>query len=196
MGVRMPFTSRRQAGFTLMEMLMTSAVIAIVAGMAVPLMTDVVGGIKLGDATRSVERELQTARLTAVSSNQPMRVRFDCPAAGKFRMVELIGTPKTPAAGDSAVDRCALTSYPYPGDTDKSPLSRPNRDGPVRTLDSSGTFTQTTTIEFWPDGSAHTNTSGANPWPPIAGTGYTIILTRKSVTKSIVVNGVGKIKIQ
>jgi prepilin-type N-terminal cleavage/methylation domain-containing protein len=194
--VGMRFNSRRDTGFTLFEMLITTAVVAIIAGMAVPLLNDVAGGMKLGDATRGVERELQTARLTAVSSNQPMRLRFDCPSAGNYRMTELIGTPKVPAAGDGAVDRCLLASYPYPGDTDKSPLSRPNRDGPLRTLDPSVTFTQTTTIEFWPDGSAHTNTGGTNPWPPIAGTGYTIILTRKGVTKSIVVNGVGKIQIK
>ena len=192
----MPFTRPDAAGFTLFEMLVTTAVVAIVAGMAVPLMTDVAGNMKLGDATRSVERELQTARMTAVSANQPMRLRFNCPSAGSYRMVELIGTPKVPAAGDGAVDRCNLTSYPYPGDTDKSVLSRPNRDGPLRTLDSSVTITQAMTIEFWPDGSAHTDTGGTNPWPPIAGTGYTIILTRKGVTKTILVNGVGKIQIQ
>jgi hypothetical protein len=125
-----------------------------------------------------------------------MRVLFGCPTAGRYRMVELIGTPRTPAAGDGAADRCDLASYPYPGDVDKSPLSRPNRDGPLRTLDASVSITQATTIEFWPDGSAHTNTGGVNPWPPIAGTGYTIILTRKGVNKSILVNGVGKIQIQ
>lgn len=192
----MRITLPNETGFTLIELLMSVAVVAIVSGMAVPLMTDIAGGIKLGDATRSVERELQTARLTAVSSNQPMRVRFNCPAPGNYRMTELIGTPKVPAAGDNAVDRCALSSYPYPGDTDLSPLSRPNRDGALRTLDSSVTFTQSTTIEFWPDGSAHTDTGGTNPWPPIAGTGYSIILTRKGISKSIVVNGVGKIQLQ
>lgn len=183
-------------GFSLIELMLTSAVIAIVAGMAVPLLVDVAGKIKLGDATRAVERELQTARLTAVSSNQPMRMRFDCPSAGQYRMTELIGTPRTPAAADTAVGRCSMATYPFPGDSDKNPLTRPNRDGPLRTLDTSVTFSNSTTIEFWPDGSAHTNTGGTNPWPPIAGTGYTITLTRKGVTKSIVVNGVGKIQIQ
>jgi prepilin-type N-terminal cleavage/methylation domain-containing protein len=186
----------RERGFTLIEMLMTVAVIAIVSGIAVPLLGDVTGNMKLGDATRTVERELQTARLAAVSTNLPMRMRFNCPAAGQFRMTELMGTPKLPAAADSAVDRCALGTYPYPGDTDKNALTRPNRDGPVRTLDSSVTFTTSTTIEFWPDGSAHTDTGGTNPWPPIAGTGYSITLTRKGVSKTILVNGVGKIQIQ
>jgi prepilin-type N-terminal cleavage/methylation domain-containing protein len=186
----------RERGFTLIEMLLTLAVIGIVSGIAVPLLGDVSGSMKLGDATRSVERELQTARLAAVSTNLPMRVRFDCPAAGQFRITELMGTPKVPAAADSAVERCNLASYPYPADTDKNALTRPNRDGPVRTLDSTVSFTTSTTIEFWPDGSAHTDTGGTNPWPPIAGTGYLFTLTRKGVSKTILVNGVGKIQIQ
>jgi prepilin-type N-terminal cleavage/methylation domain-containing protein len=192
----MRFHAFGERGFTLIEMLLTVAVIAIVSGIAVPLLGDVTGNMKLGDAARTVERELQTARLTAVSTNLPMRIQFDCPSAGQFRITELIGTPKVPAAADTAVDRCSLASYPYPADTDKNALTRPNRDGPLRTLDSTVTFTTAMTIEFWPDGSAHTNTGGTNPWPPIAGTGYTITLTRKGVNKTILVNGVGKIQIQ
>ncbi len=69
----------RDDGFTLMEMLMVTTVFVIIAGMAVPLFSDVTDSIKLGEAGRQVERELQTARLTAVSGNQPLRVRFDCP---------------------------------------------------------------------------------------------------------------------
>jgi prepilin-type N-terminal cleavage/methylation domain-containing protein len=185
-----------ERGFTLIEVMLTAAVIAIVSGIGVPLLTDVVSGMKLGDATRSVERELQTARLTAVSGNKPMRLQFNCPSAGQYRMTEMIGTPKVPSAADTAADRCVLTAYPFPGNADKNSLTRPNLDGPLRKLDPSVTFTTAQTIEFWPDGSAHTNTGGTNPWPPIAGTGYTITLTRSGKSKSILVNGVGKIQIQ
>lgn len=183
-------------GFTLIELLMTVTVIAIVAGIAVPLLQNVADSIKLGESTREVERELQTARLLAVSSNQPMRLRFDCPAAGSYRIVELVGTPSIPAAADTAAARCALASYPYPGDADRNPLTRPNHDGPVRYLDPKVSFTVSQTIEFWPDGTAHTNTGGVNPWPGIAAAGTTITLTKSGKTKNIVVNGVGKVQIQ
>ena len=83
----------RTLGFTLIELLVTTAIIVIISGMAVPLMTNAADSIKLGQATREVERELQTARLRAVSANQQMRLRFDCPAAGQYRMTELVGTP-------------------------------------------------------------------------------------------------------
>jgi len=182
-------------GFTLLEMILTAAIIAIVAGMAVPLLMDISDSIKLGESTREVERELQIARLTAVSSNQPIRMRFDCPAAGQYRMTELVGTPSVPAAADSAANRCALANYPYPADSDQSPLTRPNKDGPLRYLDPKVSFSSAITIEFWPDGSAHTNTGGTNPWPPISGNA-SVILTKSGKTKTILVNSVGKIQIQ
>src|SRR5215213_5624244 len=93
----------RVSGFTLVELLVTVALIAIVSAMAVPLLASVGESIKLGQATREVERELQTARLRAVTSNQPIRFRFNCPAAGQYRMTELIGTPAVPAGADGAV---------------------------------------------------------------------------------------------
>src|SRR6476620_11555755 len=156
-------------GFTIIELLVTVALIGIVAGIAVPLMTNAADAIKLGEATLEVERELQHARFTAVSANQPMRLRFDCPAAGNYRMTELIGTPSVPASADAAANRCSLANYPFPADTDRNPLTRPNKDGPLRYLDPKVTFSATTTIEFWPDGSAHSNNGGVNPWPAITG---------------------------
>jgi prepilin-type N-terminal cleavage/methylation domain-containing protein len=185
-------------GFTLTELLIVVALIAIMAGIAVPLLVNVADGIKLGQSTRDVERELQAARLRAVSSNQPMRVRFNCPAAGQYRITELIGTASQPAAADIAADRCTLAAYPYPGNADRNVMTRPNNDGPLQTLDSTVTFSNVITLEFWPDGSAHANPTNvaATPWPPIAGTGTTVTLVKGTKTKTIVVNGVGKVQVQ
>jgi Tfp pilus assembly protein FimT len=176
--------------------MLTSALIVIVAAIAIPLMTNAADSVKLGEASREVERELQTARLTAVSANQPMRLRFDCPSTGQYRIVELVGTPSIPAAVDNAAGRCDPNTYPYPSDTDKNPLTRPNNDGMVRTLDSTVSFSNVTTIEFWPDGTAHTNTGGTNPWPAISSAGTTLTMVKGSKTKTILVNGVGKIQLQ
>jgi hypothetical protein len=123
-------------------------------------------------------------------------LRFDCPAAGNYRIVELVGTPKIPAAADSAANRCSLEIFPFPSDVDRNPLTRPNGDGPLRTLDSKVSFSGVTTLEFWPDGSAHTNTGGVDPWPPIAAAGTTVTLVKGTKTKTIQVNGVGKVQIQ
>ena len=184
----------RQSGFTLIELLMVTALVGILSVVGVPLLAQIGGAIALGEAARQVERELQSARMTAVSANHPVRVMFDCPVAGQYRMVELIGTPGVPAAGDGVVGRCSDSTYPFPA-PDNNPITRPNNDGALRTLAAQVTFTTATTIEFWPDGSAHTNSGGINPWPPIASPGTNIVLTRSGKTRSILVNGIGKIQL-
>ena len=184
----------RQSGFTLVELLMVTALVGILSVVGVPLLAQIGGAIALGEAARQVERELQSARMTAVSANHPVRVMFDCPVVGQYRMVELIGTPSVPAAGDGVVGRCSESTYPFPA-PDNNPITRPNNDGALRRLAAQVSFTTATTIEFWPDGSAHTNSGGINPWPPIASPGTNIVLTRSGKTRSILVNGIGKIQL-
>jgi prepilin-type N-terminal cleavage/methylation domain-containing protein len=197
-----PNTPRRSAqhhwsaGFTLVEMMAVIAVFSILAAMAVPLLKDAVDGMKLGIEARSVERVLQDARLKAVKANQPMRVRFNCPAANQYRIVELIGTPAAPATADTATNRCDGAAYPYPA-SDADIVTRPNHDGPIQRLETFTSFSVSQTIEFWPDGTVH-NVSGTTlPWPMIPGDpGISITLLRKSQTKQVWVNGLGKTKIE
>jgi type II secretion system protein H len=187
-------TLRRDSGFSLIELLVVTTLIVIVSAIAVPLMTNASDAIKLSQSARGVEREMQTARLRAVSANQAMRLRFDCPAAKQYRMVELVGTPSVPAAADSAANRCSLSNYQYPA-PDNNMLTRPNNDGPVRQVDASVSFSQAATVEFWPDGTAHTNNGGVNPWPAIPSPGANIILSRNGKTRTILVNSVGKVQL-
>ena len=58
---------------------MVVALVGIVSVIGMPLLGQIGGPIGLGEAARQVERELQSARITAVSANQPMRVMFNCP---------------------------------------------------------------------------------------------------------------------
>ena len=119
----------QEHGVSLIDMMVAVAVMAVIMAGAVPQLRDVAGSMKLGSSLRDVERELQTARLKAVTSNRPIRVRFNCPATGQFRMVELIGSPSAPAAQDSALPgvRCSETNYPSPP-ADTNPLTRPNHE--------------------------------------------------------------------
>jgi len=190
---------KRAAGFSVIDMVVTVAVIGIVAAIAVPQAADALDRMRLGMAERDVEREMQFARLKAVSANRPMRVRFDCPAPTQFRAVELIGTSAAPDAADAdttdaGVARCSETAYPYsPTGADKSRLTRPNNDGPIQRLQQQTTFSVKKTLEFWPDGSVHADTGAGNPWPNVGVAGVTITLSRKGKTKNITVNGNGKI---
>lgn len=185
-----------EIGFSIIDMVATLAIMATVSAMAIPQVTTGLDSMRLGMALRDVERELQSARLKAVSTNRPMRVRFDCPSAGQVRVVEVIGTSAAPDANDAdaVTNRCSETTYPYsPTGADQSRLTRPNNDGPIRHLYSGTTFTAKQTLEFWPNGTVHTacqaacDTSGT-----LIGT-VTLTLSRKSKTKNITVNGLGKI---
>ena len=183
-----------ESGFSLVELLVVTALVSIGSVIGMPLLAEIGRSIELGEAARQVERELQSARMTAVSANHAVRVMFNCPVVGEYRMVELIGTPGVPAAADGVIGRCSQSTYPFPA-PDNNPITRPNTDGPLRRLATEVSFTTSTTIEFWPDGTAHTNTGGTNPWPPIVAAGTNIVLTRGSKTRSILVNGIGKIQL-
>jgi type II secretory pathway pseudopilin PulG len=183
-------------GFTLVELLITVVITITVAAASVALVSGSLGTMRLNIAGSAIARELRGARMTAASTNRPMRVRFNCPAAGQYRTVELIGTPGAPDARDSDADasRCSETAYPFPA-ADSNPLTRPNNDGPIRRLPAGVTFGSPQTIEFWPNGSAHI--SGAtNPWPAIPAAGVTMTVTRGSSTKSVRINGVGKVDVR
>ena len=191
---RAPYT--RAAGFSIVDMVASLAVIMIVSAIAIPQVVNVVDLMRLGMAERDVERELQFARLKSVATQRAMRVRFDCPSAGKIRVVEVIGTSTVPDANDAdtVLARCNETTYPYsPTGADTSRLTRPNNDGPVRTLYSGTTFSAKQTLEFWPNGTVHTPCQTACASAPQIGTA-TLTLTRKSKSKNITVNGLGKIQ--
>ena len=177
--------------------MVTVAIFAVLSGIAVPSLVGIADSLKLGQATREVERELQTARLKAVASNRPIRVRFNCPSAGLYRAVELIGTPASPTAADSATNRCQETTYPFPA-ADRNPLTRPNHDAPSRRLPEGVTFGAVRTLEFWPDGSVHAQAGTAVPWPTVPSSGdgtVAITVVKGADIGTIKVNGLGKIEL-
>lgn len=176
---------RTERGFSLAELMLTVAVAGTLMAMAVPIMQDVSASAKLGEATRLIERELQDARLRAVSANRPLRVRLNCPSAGFIRTVEVLGT-----AADTPAGRCATTAYPFPADQDL--MTRPNYDGPMRVIPNAATVV-TQEIQFMPDGTAQTVAAGV----PTTIVGFqTITVTRNKVSRTVTVNGAGKIQLQ
>ena len=180
----------RETGLTLVELMMVMAVFVILAGASAPSLRNFSDLYKLGNNAREVERELQTARLKAVASNRPIRLRFNCPGAGQYRLVEVIGSASAPDTKDSAADRCQETAYPYPA-ADKEPLTRPNHDGPVRRLSSGVTFGAAKNLEFLPNGSVRQQDS--TTFVPMTTTEVTLV--RGSDVKKITVNGLGKIRL-
>ena len=187
-----PIHSR--AGFSLIDMMVAISVMAILAAAAVPQLVNVADSMKLGQAQRDVNVELNQARLLAVSANRPIRIRFNCPAAGQYRITELIGSPSVPDAADTANDRCAETKWKYPAN-DNDPTTRPNHDGPIRYLPTGVTFGTAPTLEFWPNGTVHKQVAAENPWTAVGVTGTAVTVVKKTTVKTITVNGLGKIQL-
>jgi prepilin-type N-terminal cleavage/methylation domain-containing protein len=177
---------RTDRGFTLTEMMLTVAVAATLMAISLPVMQDMTASIKLNEAARTVERELQDARLKAVSVNRALRVRTNCPAAGYMRTVEVLGT-----LADNNSNRCVNTAFPFPP-PDNDLITRPNHDGPVRTVPNSATV-DNWVLEFTPDGRAFNVVSGVRQ---TLATPVTLTVTRQGKSRTVTVNGVGKIQLQ
>lgn len=173
-------------GFTVLEMMMVVSIISVIAVVALPVMKDLTASMKLNESARMVERELQDARLKAVSSNTVLRVRMNCPSAGYVRTVEVLGT-----AADNATNRCMTTAYPFPP-PDDDVMTRPNLDGPVRTLPNSATVTSDV-VQFSPDGTA---VSVVNGVPTTLAAPLTITISRLKKSKTVTVNNAGKVQLQ
>lgn len=178
---------RAASGFSLTEIMATLAVFSVLAAMAVPLTHDALEAHRVTIGARDVERELQTARIKAVTTNRPLRVRFNCPTTGQYRIVEVVGVAGT----DSATNRCDAVAYPYPA-ADRNPATRPNFDGPIRFLDSRLTVAGSD-LEFAPDGTTRQLVTGT---PQPIGTTVTMTVAKGSTTRTVIVNGLGRIQIQ
>jgi prepilin-type N-terminal cleavage/methylation domain-containing protein len=172
-----------QRGFSLTELMLTVAIIGTIAAMAVPVLTDVSENTKLNAAAREVERELQSARLKAVTNNRSLRVRTNCPSAGYFRTVEVLGT-----AADTASNRCSPSAYPNQADNDL--MTRPNFDGPLRILPNGATVPDYT-FEFRPNGTVYAVSGTATT---VIAAPVTVTVTRRGQTRSMTINGAGKIE--
>jgi len=177
---------RPSAGFSLVELMLVVALIGTMAAVALPVMTNMTSSIKLNDAARLVERELQDARIKAVATNRVMRVRTNCPATGYLRRVEVVS-----AAVDGASNRCLNSAYPFPA-ADNDVMTRPNFDGPVRSLPGGATVTDSN-IQFSPDGTANEVVSGT---PQVIASVVTLTITRESKSKTVTINATGKIQLQ
>lgn len=175
-----------ERGFSLAELMLTVAVAGTLMAMAVPIVQDVSAAAKLGEAARLVERELQDARLRAVSSNRILRVRTNCPSTGFIRTVEVLGS----SGADSPAGRCSATAYPFPA-ADQDVVTRPNFDGPMRVIPNAATVTPVD-IQFLPDGTAQVVAGGA---PQTIVGERTITITRRNVSRTVTVNAAGKVRL-
>lgn len=180
--------TERQSGFTLVELVLVLAGIVTLSAFVIPSFSNVVAAMKARDAGRTVERQLQTARMKAVTHSRSLRVRFNCPAIGQLRMLEVTGV----AATDSASNRCSPTSFPSPGPNDAL-RSTPSLDSPVIYLADGTTVTGTAlNLEFGPKGSVHAVSSTGVVTAITAPLVLTI--THKGRSNTVTINGLGRVR--
>lgn len=77
-----------QLGFTLMEMMVVIAIIAIGAAIAIPAFMSMLPGMRLNGAARQVMGDLMAARMNAVKENNNYRVFFNTPAANQYQILD------------------------------------------------------------------------------------------------------------
>ncbi len=185
--MRLTGSIRSTCGFSLTDLLMTVAVASTLMAIALPVMQDVADSMRLGIATREVERALQTARMRSVSANRPMQVRLNCPAVGQLRIVEVTGV----AATDAATNRCDETAFPFPGPQDAD-LATPEHDGPLVRLHFTVSLAGSN-LQFSPNGTAQQLVGGVSQ---AIATPVTVTVTKNTESSTVTINGLGKIEIQ
>jgi Tfp pilus assembly protein FimT len=86
-----------------MELLVAVALISILAGIAIPSLSGSTSRNSVWTASEQIGSQIRQARLKAISRNTRFRIRFDCPAVGQYRVLQVTGV----AATDDADDRCS-----------------------------------------------------------------------------------------
>jgi len=168
------------SGFTLIEVMLVLGIATVLVGAAIPSIITARERMELSGATHDIASAVQTARMRAVSTGVTMRIRFNCPAAGQYRIVEVVGT----SGIDGATNRCDPAVYPYP---DLDAANRPNNDGPVQVLRGGTTFSQVVNLDIAPSGRI-TPASGSMP--------VSIVITKGNATQTVTLSAAGRVAFQ
>jgi type II secretory pathway pseudopilin PulG len=178
--------ARRAAGYSLVEVMIVTGLVALAAAIAVPTIGATMRRYALTNAAQQVASVVRSARYTAVSKNKVVRVRFNCPESGQFRLIEVTANNTI----DQAADRCSNATYPYP---DPDPAAAPNVDGPVLVTPPDTEFDSATDIEISEQGRLTTLTGC--PMCVSGGGSALIVLGNGSESQTVTVGATGQVTV-
>ena len=119
------------------ELLVVMALITIIGGMAIATTTGSTARNSVWTASEQIGSQIRQARLKAISRNTRFRVRFDCPAVGQYRVLQVTGN----GAIDDADDRCDLYQQYDSGIYTMPQNVSYGDDPPLLEVNGRGTFT-------------------------------------------------------
>jgi prepilin-type N-terminal cleavage/methylation domain-containing protein len=94
---------RRAEGFSLIELMLVTAVVATIGAMAIPALAGGLRRYAMLNSIQQVASTVRSARVQAVGKNQALRVRFDSPAAAQYQILDTmdnaVGAVQTLPAG-------------------------------------------------------------------------------------------------
>ena len=125
----------RPQGFTIIELMVTIAVLAILAAMAIPSFTDMMERQRLINATEAVYSDLQNARSEAVKRSQQIVVSIQ---DGCITAADKLVSPTV------VLSNTCMTAFPTIGmETTRSPISFDRVRGTTNPTGGGGTITLT-----------------------------------------------------
>lgn len=78
-------------GFTLFELLIVVAMIGTLAAIGLPVLTESTNRNAVWTTSEQIGSQIRQARLKAITRNQSYQIRFNCPAAGQYRVLVVDG---------------------------------------------------------------------------------------------------------
>ena len=102
--------SKKQSGFTLIEMMVVIGILVIITSIAIPNFMSLLPGIRLNGAARQVMGDLMAARMKAVKLNKRTKVFFD--TSSQYRICDDADNNTIVADGEGdVVNRSIQTNY-------------------------------------------------------------------------------------
>ena len=102
---------KKEAGFTLAELMVTIAVIAVMTSIAIPAFISWMPGMRLNGAARQVMGDLMGARMNAVKQNNEFKIFFNSPAANQYQILDDDDNDGTADGGEAITTKNIQDNY-------------------------------------------------------------------------------------